>query len=140
MLCFSSMSLVFSNNYLIGLSDCSTKEATEFKKNTGLSEFAYQKLHELHKKHISIKNIDNNYITELEVLESILTQNEWNLINALWGRIARKYPTQEIEIHTIGNGWKIKPNDLRQSDDMLLYRSLLEWIDNYGKIIDSIQG
>lgn len=127
-------------DYLICLSDCSTKEATEFKKNTGLSELTYQKLCELHENHIIIKKMDNSYITELEVLESVLNQNEWNLINALWGRIARKYPKQEIEVHTVGNGWTVKPDDLRQSDNMLLYRSLLNWIDNHRKIIDSIQG
>lgn len=114
--------------------DCPTKEVADFKEKTGLSEETYKSLNSLKKKHDVVKKISNTVITELEVLESLINQKENSLLNSIWVRIARTYPKRDIEVHTPGNGWNVHPDDLRASDNMLLYNSMLDWIETYNDI------
>lgn len=125
--------------YLMGElpENCTSKESADFKEYTGLSEETYKNLLSLKRKHTLQKKY--GYITELEVLESIINQKQNNLLNSIWGRVSRTYPKQELEVHTPGNGWKINPNELRASDNMLLYNSILAWIENYDSILEIIE-
>lgn len=127
-------------NYLTGKLPCSTQEASDFKRQTGLSEKTFENLKNLYENHQTIKSIDSSQITELDVLESIINQHNGNILNNMWGRLARRYPQKKIITNMAGVGsWLINPDELRSSDDMKLYHSLLEWIDNYNKIMDSYE-
>lgn len=129
-------------NYLLGKIDCTNYKSTEFKQETGLCEITYDRLKELYKLKKEQKLVNPNMTTELDILESIINQHNGNILNCMWYRIIRslQYPTQELEtidIAGLGN-WKIKPDDLKRSDDMVLYNSLIKWIEEYYMIHEEI--
>lgn len=127
-------------NYLTGKLPCSTQESSDFQKLTGLSEDTFESLKKLYENHQVIKSIDSSQITELDVLESIINQHNGNILNNMWGRLARRYPQKKFNANMVGVGsWLVDPDELRSSDDMKLYHALLQWIDEYNKIIDSYE-
>lgn len=125
-------------NYLLGKIDCTNYQATEFKAQTGLSETTYERLKELYDRKKEDKQIYPNTITELDVLENIINQHNSDILNCMWYRIIRnnQYPTHDVKtISLAGVGdWMIKPDDLRNSDNMILYNSLIKWIEEYNTI------
>lgn len=122
-------------NYLLGKIDCTSYKSSEFKLETGLSEITYEKLKELYTHKKEILQIDLNAVTELDVLENILTYHNGYILKTLWYRILRnqQYPTQTLKTSSMAGvgDWVIYPDDLRKSDNMELYNSLIEWIDKY---------
>lgn len=127
-------------NYLTGKLKGFTRESSDFQKQTGLSEDTFESLKKLYENHQVIKSIDSSQITELNVLESIINQDNGNILNNMWGRLARRYPQKKFNANMVGVGsWLVDPDELRSSDDMKLYHALLQWIDEYNKIIDSYE-
>lgn len=131
-------------NYLLGKIDCTNYQASEFKEQTGLSENTYERLKELHDKKREYKELYPNLITELDVLENIINQHNGDILNSMWYRIIRnnQYPAHDVKtanLAGVGN-WMIKPDDLKNSDNMILYNSLIKWIEAYNTTQETLYG